>query len=241
MRRAGAVRGRVTAAIAPLTGSDGAADLLFGGDGNDTLSGLAGDDTLNGGEGNDSLVGGSEDDVLYGDGGLADGNDTLSGGSGDDALYGEANNDSLIGGAQDDFLSGGDNDDTLNGGSQADTLSGGLGVDRLTGGTQTDVFDWNDPGESGVGVGNRDIVTDFATGEIIDLSGFAGLLDFLGEGAGLFTGAGNEIQVIEIEDGAIDDSLIQVDIDGDEVADFEILVDEVDINSFVWDDADFGL
>ncbi len=43
---------------------DTAADLLIGGDGDDTLTGAAGDDTLDGGAGNDILDGGAGNDVF---------------------------------------------------------------------------------------------------------------------------------------------------------------------------------
>ena len=50
--------------------------LIFGGDGNDTLSGGAGNDTLGGGAGNDTLNGGT-------------GYDILSGGAGNDQIFGD--------------------------------------------------------------------------------------------------------------------------------------------------------
>ncbi len=50
------------------------ANVLTGGEGNDTLSGLDGNDWLSGGEGNDTLVGGS-------------GADTIDGGDGDDFVF----------------------------------------------------------------------------------------------------------------------------------------------------------
>jgi Ca2+-binding RTX toxin-like protein len=49
-----------------LWGDDGN-DTLTGGNGNDLLAGSNGDDTLVGGNGNDTLIGGNDNDVLYGD------------------------------------------------------------------------------------------------------------------------------------------------------------------------------
>ncbi|WP_282340859.1 retention module-containing protein [Pseudomonas sp. PS02288] len=68
-----------------LKGSDtlAAADLLRGGDGNDTLYGYGGDDRLEGGNGNDTLYGG-------------DGNDILIGGKGNDVLWGGAGADTFV-------------------------------------------------------------------------------------------------------------------------------------------------
>gem|GEM_PF-2535511 len=68
-----------------LKGSEtlAAADLLRGGDGNDTLYGYGGDDRLEGGNGNDTLYGG-------------DGNDILIGGKGNDVLWGGAGADTFV-------------------------------------------------------------------------------------------------------------------------------------------------
>jgi VCBS repeat-containing protein len=67
-----------------LTGDADLADLVFGQNGNDTLSGQGGNDLLCGGNGNDILSGGAGDDSLFG----AGGNDRLTGGSGADRFSG---------------------------------------------------------------------------------------------------------------------------------------------------------
>ena len=83
--------------------------MLFGAEGDDTLSGGTGDDYVSGGEGNDVLSGNDNADTL--DGGI--GNDTLSGDSGDDTLYGQVGDDVLDGGAGIDRLFGGAGNDQL--------------------------------------------------------------------------------------------------------------------------------
>ncbi|MCR5563167.1 MAG: hypothetical protein K6F46_07345, partial [Desulfovibrio sp.] len=121
-----------------LWGADNRADLLFGGEGNDTLYGKSGDDALVGGEGNDTLNGGAGDDTLFG----GAGNDELHGGDGDDTLNGEADNDTLFGGAGNDYLDGGAGSDTLYGDDgndimvydKGDLFYGGEGIDFLIGG-----------------------------------------------------------------------------------------------------------
>jgi Ca2+-binding RTX toxin-like protein len=125
---------------------------------------------------NDTIFGGSGDDNI--DGGA--GNDTLSGGSGNDTIFGGAGADRISGGSGDDYLAG-DNDavpfsqhgvDTINGGSGNDTVYGGGGADILTGGTGNDTFVYY----VGVGaeneskVGAADHITDFQTGDKIDVS-----------------------------------------------------------------------
>ena len=79
------------------------------------------------------------------------GNDTLTGGSGNDYLYGGAGNDTLIG----------------NGGN--DTLVGGTGADTLTGGAGNDTFVLSNAAITN-GAGNIDIITDYAAGDVIDLT-----------------------------------------------------------------------
>jgi surface-anchored protein len=68
--------------------------VIFGGDGDDTLTGGSSTDLIFGGAGNDSLVGGAGADVL--DGGAGD--DRLDGGAGYDILIGGAGTDTGING-----------------------------------------------------------------------------------------------------------------------------------------------
>lgn len=176
-----------------ITG-EGQADALYGGNGNDTIFGEQGFDIISGDAGDDRLYGGTDVDWMYGginndlvDGG--DGNDflyggagfdTLFGGNGNDRLVGEGNADRLFGGAGNDtmfgdqgvdFLDGGAGDDFLYGGTENDTLSGGEGTDWLNGGAGADRFVF-------VSGGGADVIEDFSVstvGEVIDLSGIAGL------------------------------------------------------------------
>jgi len=69
---------------------------------------------------------------------------------------------------QNETLIGGDGNDTLIGGGGNDILRGGAGNDMLTGGFGTDTFVWT---LADVPAGtSTDNVTDFNTGEILDLS-----------------------------------------------------------------------
>ncbi len=185
---------------------------LEGGNGNDVLRGLAGDDGLEGGAGNDELHGGADNDELAGDGGT----DTLNGDGGDDELAGGAGND---------ILNGGNGDDDLAGGAGDDVLTGGEGSDRLVGGTGNDTFDFNAITESEPGADFRDVIVGFAgngasAGDVIDLSGIdadtsTGIDDvFTYIGATAFSGVEGELRY--------DLGILQGDVDGDAVADFEI-------------------
>jgi Ca2+-binding RTX toxin-like protein len=116
--------------------SQGANDLLDGGDDDDLLIGDAATIYGAGKGGRDRLVGGAGSDVLIGDGDVMKDNakggaDTLEGGSGDDWLYGDARTWSSTVTGGDDKLYGGDGNDHLIGGGGADLLSGGAGADRF--------------------------------------------------------------------------------------------------------------
>lgn len=93
--------------LAELAAAIGQADVIRGGDGNDSLAGFGGGDRLSGGNGRDQLTGDS----------------------GDDALSGNAERDLLFGGSGRDGLAGGDGDDELDGGTGRDTHDGGAGFD----------------------------------------------------------------------------------------------------------------
>jgi len=82
--------------------------------------------------------------------------------------------DSLTGGAGNDNLQGGVGADTLSGGAGNDTLTGGLGADGLTGGSGNDRFIFNlSIPRTDASPTTIDTVTDFASGDLIDLPGFS--------------------------------------------------------------------
>jgi len=85
-------------------------DMIFGGNG---------DDTINSGAGNDLICGGN-------------GGGTMNAGLGDDTVDGGNGNDTLIGGDGNDHLFGGNGNDTLTGGTGADSFDGGGGTDTVT-------------------------------------------------------------------------------------------------------------
>lgn len=87
----------------------GEADVMNGGDGNDTAYGGGGNDTINGDRGNDVLFGNFGSDSILGGEGL----DFLSGGEGIDTINGGAGNDTLYGGVGADVLTGGGDADVF--------------------------------------------------------------------------------------------------------------------------------
>ncbi|MNZ13767.1 Bifunctional hemolysin/adenylate cyclase precursor [compost metagenome] len=114
----------------PVTGvsipADGAADVIYAGQGSDHVWGGAGNDVIFGEKGSDFLYGNNGNDVVSG----GEGNDQLAGDTpsvvgqtpveGDDILFGDAGNDTLFGNGGDDILVGGTGDDTLVGGEGRD-------------------------------------------------------------------------------------------------------------------------
>ncbi len=138
----------------------------------------------------DTLTGDANPNLLDG----RDGNDRLDGSNGNDTLLGGGGNDSLFGSA---------GNDVLDGGTGTDLLNGGDGDDRW-------VFRSDD---SGVGAGNRDIVSGFnvpSRAEVIDLSGLGTPLSFIGTAS--FSAAG---QVRTVADPANFATIVQINLDGD--------------------------
>ena len=129
------------------------ADVVYGGDGDDTMWTGGGDDSLYGGAGNDYLNGEAGiDTVFYSDAtsgvtvNLSITSAQNTGGGGTDRilnvenLYGSEFADTLTGNSGDNTLWGGGGNDTIFGGAGNDTLWGGAGNDTLDGGTGADLF-----------------------------------------------------------------------------------------------------
>ncbi len=119
-----------------------------------------------------------------------------------------------------DFLIGRDGDDTLLGGGGAlDLFDGGLGADVMTGGGAAgDYYLYRQTLDSTVG--NGDTITTFnANVDVIDLQAIiSGDFDF--NGAGAFSGGGTA-------SASFDGSLLQIDADGNGVADMEMTLSSV--------------
>ena len=167
----------------------GAAQQIFGAAGNDTIIATHNTrDMLDGGFGDDWIIG------KYG-------RDTLAGNNGNDTIFGDFqngpgyevaievgdHNDTIRGGEGNDLLFGGYGDDSVFGLVGDDTVQGGSGNDLLQGGDGQDVF-----------VFNRWVVTDEATGAVIETGGHDVIIDFsifdgdrLRLGASLWSGSGS--------------------------------------------------
>lgn len=137
------------------------------------LTGLAGNDMLEGSDARNILIGGAGDDDLSGNGG----NDRIIAGVGDDIGVGGAGADIMLGGAGNDDLDGGTGDDTLNGGAGSNVLTGGDGEDSF-------VF-----------ARGTHAVTDFETGDLVDLGLSARISDYADLVANHMTQAGADVVI----------------------------------------------
>lgn len=183
-------------------------------------------DTSDGSPQNEKFLGLGGDDILNG----KEGNDYLEGGSGNDWLSGDTGDDYLLGGEGSDSISGGDGNDSINSGSGNNTLDGGAGVDVISTGSGIDIIQYATLIDSGVGVSNRDIITDFNTGssDVIDLYRLSGNpLTYLDAGEFNSTAGAVRFNIDTVNNQAI----IQVDVDGNNAADMEIELTGVKILS----------
>ena len=247
-----ALANRLTGNVADNRLSGGIGDdSLVGGLGNDWLDGGGGADSMSGGRGDDTYVVDAATDlvvetslpgvdlvrssvdwvlgtnvenlVLTGSAATTGtGNavtNLITGNAAANRLAGGGGYDSLVGNGGTDLLLGGGGGDTLIGGNGNDTLDGGAGTDRLSGGSGNDRFVFIGVAHSGVG-SHRDLIVDLQGGDRIDLSAvdarndLAGNQAFVFIGDAPFDGHAGQLRVVA--------GLVQGDVDGDGVAEFEI-------------------
>ena len=133
------------------------------------------------------------------------------------------------------FMMGAGND-TLVGGANNDQFYGRLGQDVMTGGGGNDTFYFRAVGESTSGA--MDHITDFNSGDHLDLSAIDAstthsgndAFAFIGEAA--FSNVAGELRVV----GSGSDWVIQGDVDGDGVADISIAVTTIGGYNFAAND-----
>ena len=148
-----------------------------------------------------------------------------------DSATGTVVADTIAGGSGNDLISGLGGRDKLSGGDGSDLLIGGRGVDTLTGGAGADVFEFDSKSEIGIGVGTRDVITDFQhLSDIIDLHNIDAKALVLGDQAFNFIGlqgfhhvAGElHARVVDLAGTALDRTIVEGDINGDGLVDFQI-------------------
>jgi len=206
--------------------------IFYGFAGNDTIETNNGASVVFGGAGNDTITGGTGHDHLYGFGlsgdPTTDGADLIDGGSGNDYIQGNAGSDTLVGGlgsdringgADNDLISGNDGNDVINGNKGNDTISGGAGNDNARGGQGNDVIN----GEAGNDILNGDLGNDTLTG---------------GSGIDVMTGGGGEDLFIFATDDTSFTTTGSLAYFADEITDFTVGEDSIDLGGVIAADAD---
>jgi Ca2+-binding RTX toxin-like protein len=133
----------------------------------------------------------------------------------------------LTGTAAAEALVGSTTPDSLDGGAGNDTLTGGLGRDTLTGGAGADRFVYTSAAETPANAG-FDVITDWAPGDLIDLTGFdanaalAGLQGFVFRGLTAAPNIANAGELFYYQSGG--NTFISGGVDGECVRDFVIQV-----------------
>ena len=148
-------------------------------------------------------------------------------------ITGTAAAETLTGGSDADRIFGLAGGDIIRGLGGSDIETGGMGRDVMTGGAGGDVFDFNAVNETGKKAATRDVITDFAHGvDKIDLSTIDangalpknGVFKFLPGNGTAFTGVNGELHWFQLnpKGTANDKTIVEADINGDKVADFQI-------------------
>lgn len=217
-------------------------DVIFGTTGNDTIDGGAGDDQLLGGGGNDVLIGKTGLDNYDGGAGfdrvsyaysneqvdvnLTTGVATFGDGAKEylvsiEAVSGSQADNIITGSAVNNELDGKAGNDTLKGQGGDDQLTGGLGADTLTGGPGNDSFVYRALTDSTPDASGRDLITDFTTGDHMDLTALEASVgeSFHFVGTAGFSHTAGEIRYQVTSNGH---TVVSLDSNGDGVADFAI-------------------
>ncbi|OLP59012.1 hypothetical protein BJF93_03530 [Xaviernesmea oryzae] len=214
-------------------------NLLQGNDGNNVLNGGAGADTMVGGQGNDTYYVDNAKDVVteWSNGGTdtvySSISFTLPSQVEKLILTGSANLNGT-GNWMDNVLTGNSGQNVLDGDSGNDILIGGGGADTLKGGYGNDTFVFRQASDSTPQA--RDTIVDFQSGDRIDLSALSDTtLTYIHTNA--FSGHAGEVKVAAYNGGV----LVDVDLNGDKVADTEIFLNKVSLSTILASGRDFVL
>ena len=152
---------------------------------------------------------------------------TVNGTSGIDIIKSGTGTHIINAGDGVDQIRGGTSADTINGGAGNDKIIGNTGADIITGGTGSDQFRYLQASDSGLGAAS-DRITDYAIGsDRFNFSAFdtdavtPGIQGFAFVGNGAFSGGG-AASIRYTNSGA--DLLVQADVNGDGIADMEIIL-----------------
>ena len=209
---------------------------IIGTDFNDSLTGDGGDNILVGGLGNDALNGGAGLDTAdYGGASAAVVADLGLGtailGLETDSLTGI---ETLLGSKFGDSLTSDLSANGLNGGRGDDKINGGGGSDLLTGGVGKDTFVYASLSDSTLAAMDR--IADLGGKDRIDLSALDANANTAGDQAFLqvaaFTGAAGQLRLTY--DAGTQQTTLAVDVNGDGLADFALLIDGEHLSAAGW-------
>jgi Ca2+-binding RTX toxin-like protein len=199
------------------------------------LTGSAFDDTLEGDGAANVLNGGTGIDTVSYEHAVAGVTVNLAttgaqaGGAGSDTLSGFEN---LTGSQFDDILSGTSGANTIVGGAGNDKITGGGGSDILVGGAGTDTFIFKAAADSAPSL--SDLIGDFLAGtDKIDLSVIDSNTAVSGNQAFLYGGENQNVvanSVTWFTDQASGNTIIQADLNGNSVADMQIVLTGINPN-----------
>ena len=222
-------------------------DSINGLAGDDALNGGQGADTMIGGTGNDWYFVDDANDLVIEMAGASEGtldrvfsflSNTIAPNVETLTLMGAANinatgssmHDRLHGNSGNNALLGFDGDDVMEGLNGNDHLTGGLGLDNMTGGSGADMFVYTSLTDSGTTGATRDLIQDFAEGtDKIDVSaidavtgGIDDAFTFLGSGG--FSGTAGQLRYFLIDNAGVanDFTLVELDGDGNAMADSQL-------------------
>ena len=139
-------------------------------------------------------------------------------------ITGTNRSDVITGTSGDDFIMGLRGNDKLSGNDGADVIIGGAGRDTLSGGAGDDHFVFSSI--TGSKIAAPDLIQDFQSGDVIDLSqidantGLSGDQAFKWIGSNSFSDQAGELRTYF--DGT--NTIVEANVDGDASADFQILV-----------------
>lgn len=159
------------------------------------------------------------------------GDDIITTADTNDTIYGQAGDDEISSGSGTDTIFGGAGQDTIDGGDGNDILAGGADRDDLTGGAGADTFQYALVSDSTVTV--QDKINDFSVseGDKIDLSQIDANTAAVGNNAFVivsgFSGVAGQL-LLTLNEGGY---LVQGDINGDRLVDFQIDVKTDDVLS----------
>jgi Ca2+-binding RTX toxin-like protein len=141
-------------------------------------------------------------------------------------LDGNDSDNRLTGNGAANILWGLNGDDVLMGGGGADFLRGGAGVDTMNGGLGIDSFIYAFLSDSGVGVGNRDVIQGFVSGQDrINVATLDANQALAGNQAFILEDADGIFEVREIRQQVVSGSLVvSFNVDADTTAEMQIFV-----------------